>query len=707
MSALVIPPGALSYPIIQEELKLLAQVRERLEARIARGDHERNASSERRIRAELERIREVMRSGEEDKDRSSLLEQWHHQSALLEQLRTSRDHAPVNADNPYFGHLRLREDEREWDLCLGRTSCVEGGLRIVDWRDAPIAKLFYSYRQGEDYEEEIAGREREGEIVARRMVAIEGGELRRIQAPEGDFTGDPERPGEWLHRELAPPRLAGGESAALRAHDTDDGRARLGSGGHAGRSADRHLPEITGLIDPEQYQLISRPSSGFLIVRGTAGSGKTTVALHRVAFLAYDDRRLDGPDTLVVMFSQALRNYVSHVLPSLGLDNVQPQTYRAWEQNLRTRHFPRMPAKERDDTPAVVTRAKLHPMTAVALERHIGRTRGRETADQAVDDWASVLTNRDLLLEIRDELGHHPFSDDEIDRVVDWNKKHVGTIQDFLAGEVSSAELDAEDDALLLRAWQLRVGPLRGKGRRPLRYRHIVLDEVQDFSPVEVQVLLGCLDSRGSITLAGDTQQHVVENSGFTSWAEFMTHLGVEGQEVETLKINYRSSAQISKFAFDVLGDLQEDDERPPSSRQGPPVELFHFTDPGACVFFLSEALHALAETEPMATVALISPSPEISAQYYSALSRSEVPRLRLVRDYEFSFKPGVEITELEPVKGLEFDYVILLDVNSVHMPETPRARRALHVAATRAIHQLWVISTDRPSPLLAGLETR
>lgn len=688
------------HPIVEEELALLGQVRERLAARIARGDDNRNAESERRIRAELERIREVMRSGEEDKDRSALLEQWHHQSALLEQLRTSRESIPVDPDTPYFGHLRLREQGREWDLCLGRTSCVEGGLRIVDWRDAPIAKLFYSYRQGEDYEEEIAGREREGEVVTRRMVAIERGELRRIQAPEGDFTGDPDIPGEWLHREMAPPRLAGGEAAALRAHETDASQARLGSGG-AGGSADRHLPEITGLIDPEQYELISRSHAGFLIIRGTAGSGKTTVALHRVAFLSYDEPRIDGPETLVVMFSQALQKYVSHVLPSLGLQNVEPKTYRSWERGVCSRHFPRLPGKERDDTPAVVTRAKLHPMMGMALARHIERSPGRASPEQAIDDWASALTNRELLVEIRDELGNDPFSSNEIDRIVEWNRKHVGAVQDYVAGEDDEAELDAEDDALLLRAWQLRVGPLRGKGRQPLRFRHIVVDEVQDFSPIEVQVLHDCLDKRGSITLAGDTQQHVVENSGFTSWADFMGHLGVEGHEVETLKINYRSSAQISKFAFDVLGDLQEDDERPPSSRQGPPVEIFPFTDTGACVFFLAEALQALSDHEPMATVALITPSPEISAQYHAALVRAEVPRVRLVREHDFSFKPGIEITELEPVKGLEFDYVILLDVNSVHYPDSPRARRGLHVAATRAIHQLWVVSTDKPSPLL------
>jgi len=700
-SGLVRMGSSLRHPIVHEELELLDLVRERLASR--GGD--RRGSSEKRILAELERIREILRSGEEDKDRSSLLQQWHHQSALLEQLRASRDVEPINPESPYFGHLRLREEGREWDLCLGRTSCVEAGLRIVDWRDAPIAKLFYGYRQGEDYEEEIAGRDREGEIVTRRMVAIERGELRRIQAPEGDFTGDPRSPGEWIHREPTTPRLAGGEASALRAHERDASPAHLGVGGvDTGRSADRHLPEITGLIDPEQYRLITRPSAGFLIVRGTAGSGKTTVALHRVAFLAYDDPRIDGPDTLVVMFSQALQKYVSHVLPSLGLHDVQPRTYRSWERGLRSRHFPRLPGRERDDTPAVVTRAKLHPMMEKALARHIERTPGPRNAAQAIDDWASVLTSHDLLTEIRDELGNEAFVDAEIGRIVEWSRKHVGLVQDYVAGEEGNAELDAEDDALLLRAWQLRVGPLQGKGRRPLRFRHIVLDEVQDFSPLEVQILLDCLDERGSITLAGDTQQHVVENSGFTSWTDFLQHLGVEGQEVETLKINYRSSAQITKFAYDVLGDLREDDEVPPSSRQGPPVELFRFTDTGACVFFLSEALQALADVEPRATVALITPSERISAQYYAALARSEIPRLRLVCDHDFSFAAGIEITELEPVKGLEFDYVILLDVNSVHVPNTPRARRALHVAATRAIHQLWVVSTDTPSPLVTRL---
>ena len=107
-----------------------------------------------------------------------------------------------------------------------------------------------------------------------------------------------------------------------------------------------------------------------------------------------------------------------------------------------------------------------------------------------------------------------------------------------------------------------------------------------------------------------------------------------------------------------------------------------------------------------MATVALITPSSEISAAYHAGLARAEVSKIRLIEDFNFTFSPGIEITELEPCKGLEFDYVILLDVNGPHYPDTPRARRALHVAATRAIHQLWVVSTATPSPLIADLHT-
>ncbi len=665
-------------------------------------------ASEAPIVKELERIRERLLSGDENKDLSALTEQYHNQSAILNQLRRAGQAVQVDATSPYFAHLRLEEEGRKRDLYLGHTTCLDKGLRIVDWRDAPISKIFYSYRQGEEFDEEISGRERSGEVLARRMVRIRDGVLERVQAPEGDYSLDPDAPSGWRRNEMGTPKLAGGEAAALR-YDEDslDLSRRMGEGrrGEALR-ADKHLPEITSLIDPTQFDLITRPAAGYLVIRGSAGSGKTTVALHRIAYLAYADPRIDGPDTLVVVFSRALARYVAHVLPSLGLEGVRITTYRDWILEERKRHFQRLPNAQREDTPAIVQRIKLHSALDLALERQIARVPGARTVEQATDDWASVLTQRQLLGDVFAEAAPGAFSEDELDRFVDWNRRRLEAIHEFQAGdEEADAGLDPEDDALLLRAWQRRVGPLQ-RGKKPIRLRHIAIDEVQDFAPIEVRVLLECMERESSITLSGDTQQHLMENSGFTSWSGFFEELGVGGAEIETLKVSYRSSAQVMHFATSLLGDLQEDEEVV-TTRNGPPVELFRMTDRGACVAFLSDVLRDLMIAEPLASVAVLTPNANASDLYYEGLARAELPRLRRIHDGEFPFKAGIEVTEVTQVKGLEFDYVIVLDADAKHYPDTPASRRQLHVAATRAVHQLWMTSVGTPSPLVSGVDAR
>ena len=692
-----------NFEIVEEERALLEQVRAALDEM-----PESKAASQAPLVRELERLRETMISGDEAKDQSALLEQYHHQSAVLDQLQKAGEPEKVDPDSPYFGHIRLEEEDRTRDICLGKTTCLAKGVRIVDWRDAPISRIFYRYVQGEDFDEVIAGRERSGEVAIRRMIRIRAGELERVQSPEGDFVRDKNAPGGWVKRSSEAPRLAGGDAASLRSHEEGaalDRRLGTDTSGRMQR-ADKHLPEITGLIDPKQFDLITRPSAGFLVIRGSAGSGKTTVALHRVAYLAFDDPKIDSPDTLVVMFSKALRNYVEHVLPSLGLRKVRIVTYPEWVHDERKRHYPRLPAKHRDDAPAVVQRIKLHPFLAAALEAQVERIPGNNRWEQALDDWASVLTLVPLLRETLERVAPGAFSEKDLEKFAHWNRQRIDEMYSHLAGEEDTgAQLDPEDDALLLRAWQLRVGPMLTKTKRPLRFRHVILDEVQDFSPLEVQVLLGCLGPTPNITLAGDTQQHVMQNSGFTSWSEFFRYLGVEGAEVETLKISYRSSRQIVEFAYSLLGTLQEDDDAPVATREGPPVELFQFGHSGECVAFLADALRALRRSEPLANVAILTPSEDSSQAYFDGLASCEILGLRLVQDQNFSFTAGVEVTEIEQVKGLEFDYVILVDVDAVSYRDVPSARRLLHVGATRAIHQLWLTAVGVPSPIVSSLE--
>jgi DNA helicase-2/ATP-dependent DNA helicase PcrA len=216
-----------------------------------------------------------------------------------------------------------------------------------------------------------------------------------------------------------------------------------------------------------------------------------------------------------------------------------------------------------------------------------------------------------------------------------------------------------------------------------------------------VRVLIDCLDERQSLTLAGDTQQHVMQDAGFTSWTEFFSHLRIEGTEVSTLEVSYRTSQEIGEFAAALLGKLREDDAPLITTRSGPPVEFFQHTDHGACIAALADALMELTGEEPLASVAVLTPSPSLSELYFSGLERSEMPRLHLVRNQDFRFAPGVEVTEIEQVKGLEFDYVILVGVDESHFADEPMARRLLHVGATRAVHQLWLTSTGTPSKIV------
>jgi DNA helicase-2/ATP-dependent DNA helicase PcrA len=142
-------------------------------------------------------------------------------------------------------------------------------------------------------------------------------------------------------------------------------------------------------------------------------------------------------------------------------------------------------------------------------------------------------------------------------------------------------------------------------------------------------------------------------------------------------------------------------DERPQVPRLGAEVEGFRFGSSGEACEFLVRILRDLMHREPLSSVALIACHAEQARLYFEALSTAEVPGLRLVADQDFSFRPGIDVTDVKQTKGLEFDIVILLEANQDSYPDNDHARRLLHVAMTRAAHQLWITYTGAPSPLL------
>ena len=141
--------------------------------------------------------------------------------------------------------------------------------------------------------------------------------------------------------------------------------------------------------------------------------------------------------------------------------------------------------------------------------------------------------------------------------------------------------------------------------------------------------------------------------------------------------------------------------ELPRSIKEGREVIFSLVPNEGLAIVAITEALSTLLDQERLASVAIICETEEGARHFFESL-RSTCD-VRLVIDGEFSFKPGVDITDVSQVKGLEFDYVILPDVNVGTYPDTPVARRSLHIAVTRAVHQLWVLSVGRPSPILSS----
>ena len=692
-------------------------------------------------------------------DQGPLLEQMHRIEALSRQ-RGKGDVMPIDRRSPYFGHLRLLQNGRRRDVLIGQRGFIEpgGSVQIVDWRHAPVSRLYYRYDEGDSFEERLGERDVEGEILARRSVTIVDAELRRVASAQGIYSREPPLL-LWRHIDPSSHRLSvpqdapAGAAAYARLGFESDGRPR----------PDRFLPAIAALIDPRQFELISRPGAGTIVVQGSAGSGKTTIGLHRIAYLNYAEAAYFRPERMLVIVNQrALATYVSRVLPELEVPGVKVQTFATWAETVRKATLPAMAHATTDLTPVAVMRAKAHgAMLAIIADRQLaiaawcraqlvaalGELDGGEAVLAAWDgtqgavdmrltslarwsreaklsevlrarletcgarlrvrtrdvvgEWATLLTDRRAL---GDGFAKHApglFTDGQLDAIhrwcVDRDRLRTGAT-DVEDGDEPYA-LDAEDEALLLRIHQLQRGALQGP-RGALAYHHLMVDEVQDFAPIELAVLLDSTSARKSITLAGDANQAIALDHGFQSWTSMLSRLGLPHECVEPLRISYRSTRQIMDAALTVLGPLVGD-ERPHAPREGAEVEAFRFSSAGETCEFLTRVLHDLVGREPLASVALIARHSEQARDYFDALCAAELPGLRLVAEQDFSFRPGIDVTDVRQTKGLEFDIVILLEANAQSYPESDDGRRFLHVAMTRAAHQLWITYTGMASRLL------
>ena len=799
--------------VLEEEQQLLLLVKQGL-LMLAAEDKESNISN-----LQLENIIELRDSLADTlpEDVPAVMAQMERMVLLHSQQDSHNSASGYNLDTPYFAHIRLSENNRVRDLLIGNQNCFSTHLPcpIVDWKNAPISQIFYRYREGEEYVEDIGERELEGELITRRMLLIENGNLMRISWPGGvleDLASEQSGCNKWHLVSQKTPRLESGQEKTLdelqAPEESSSNSGKTTDLSFSGYRVDKHLRQITALVDPQQFEVITHSESGIILIQGGAGSGKTTVALHRLAYLMTKKPQYFKPKTVLpIVFGPALANYMSRVLPALGVNGVSPRTYHKWVSGLRQRALPELPGNYAENTPMDVIELKRHPLwLKYYLEEikkrtlkfrelfavKLAKVEGLELLLEAWDSltglpliprllrlvhwskaevtinnvlkldsarmekqlhnvleqafpelfeaphlltsqiWNDCLVSQELLLETVERLAPGEFSETQLTSVWSWSVRQyqkrldaghviesdrvslVDQVEGYGISELNFADekalLDEEDDSLLLILYQLLMGPLKRKNGKLLSYTHLMLDEAQDFGALEFQLLVSLTpENHPSVTLAGDLDQRIMLGRKHETWEESLAHLTLpDGSKPDVtalapLKIGYRSTNEIMTAAKTVIGENSVNTDWH-STRHGAPVDVFRFRERGAMVAFLADTLEDLAIREPLASVAVLTRTRETALALYEGLQITDLANLRFISDQEFSFTPGIDVTDISQTKGLEFDTVIIADADASTYGPDIRSRQLLYVGLTRAAHQLWLLHCGNPSKLISGI---
>jgi len=686
--------------------------------------------------------------------------------AVARRARPARRQALPDMRAPCFAQMTVQlQTGHTRDLLLGAVTLVdpELGVDLLDFRTSPLGAVFFAFEEGEAYEEELEGRTFSGRVLRKRLLTFEEGELCVVTTPTVHLRRA--RDGVWRVEPVGElPRLDPGKGGSLARKLVQ----RDGTG--------RRIPVVTGLLDQEQRAALERDDRRPLLLLGGAGCGKTTVALHRMAWLHHRmPARYRQKNMAVVVPEIGLERLTRYLLDELGLDEAGVWTFDRWIAHQARRLFRDLPRRICAMPPGRVVSLKRHPalleVLPRAVERRVGElwreldqalsARGEVAARLArdpghtplerlgrVESWMehgrSGLADRDLraafsrargrLYEAREDL-LYLFGDKELmeevvalsrgeltasaagDVVCHTRAQFARTSKeryaDVLAEQMHTADdrglddgtpsevagtVDAEDFAVAMELLRQKTGRMRTPHGRVAYHAHLVIDEAQDLAPVELRALGHGLRHDSSLTVCGDQAQHIDPGAWFASWEGALGNLGVKHTATLRLTTGYRCPAPVTRLAHQVLGPLAPA-EQPRATHDGAPVaRSLHATEAHAMVEVV-QALGDLGYREPAATVAIICRTMATARRWHAVVDRA-LP-CRLVLDGRFTFTPGVDITTVAQVKGLEWDVVVLPDLGPTSYPDAPSERRRLHVAATRAIETLWILAVGRFSPLL------
>ena len=619
---------------------------------------------------------------------------------------------------------RIDGDEDPTPYYVGRVAVSDETQEpvIVDWR-APVAEPFYR----------ATGSHPMG-LARRRHFATRG---RMLLGVEDELFGDAITA---LGLEGDGPTISG-HGALMSALET----ARSGK-----------LGDIVATIQGEQDEIIRAEMPGVLVVQGGPGTGKTVVALHRAAYLLYTHRfPLEGQGVLVVGPNRLFLGYIEQVLPSLGeagvelavlADLIDGVVVRGRDTGLTARmkgdlrmvNVLRKAVRDRERTlrqDLVVgyglTRVRMTTEQSArivheARRRYRKHNAARRFVEQELYEALAASHREDVSAgSIRDRLRSTP----EVREALEWMWPLLTPAQllhdlygsrALVRNAAGRALTDAEsmalwrqrspevddvawtnDDVPLLDEARALLGPkpkrrrLDGLGDEVRTYGHIVVDEAQDLSPMQLRVL-NRRSLNGSMTIVGDIAQSTGEWA-HANWQEILEHLpDRRAPRRAELTVGYRLPSPNMALAARVLRQADPDISPPRSIRQdGDPPRVLRSRPQSLMFDVVAAALEELAAVGN-GNVAVIVPASlvdDVSDAFTSA-------GVEFGRATRHGLDAQITVVPVGLVKGLELDASVVVEPLLI-VDEEAQGLRALYVALTRATKRLAIVhACDLPLAL-------
>ncbi len=551
---------------------------------------------------------------------------------------------------PYLAGITIRDDDPKIGrkhILLGKQGLIDGSKVVVtDWRKSQVSKLYYEWEEGEEYEDEIGDRERSGTIEKKIAYGIDRRELFSLKSGSGSCE---KQNGIWCD--------SGQQNASVVAKEA---------------CGDHRMVDIVSLISREQFALITGKSDGCLYLTGGAGCGKTTVALHRLSYLIFNQPEQFRPKRcLVVMFNKSLRNYVKKTSVDLLTNQLPVETFHSWAvKAMRSLGIAAtFTSKGEAGLTSLKKSAKMYP----AMLDYLATSQ----RDSPLEDLAAFYADSALW---RRHLGDLPL----VESLAREGRR-------ILSG--SAREISFDDAGVLI-----HLAQLRNQGQEFAEalgwYDHVLVDEAQDLSLVELHALMFATTGRRSLTVCADEKQKILDFVDSAGFSAFQLELKAAGLAAGELDISYRSTRQIMALAARVSG-------RPVGKvvNEGPDPRFHHFDHQAEALSHLRRSVGALLAREKKSLSAIICRFKHEAQAVYAALR--ELAGVRL-QTGDLSFEPGVLITNAHQVKGLEFSGVILWNPSPKAYPATDLGKNLLYVAITRASNRLAIYHSEPLSPLFS-----